>query len=336
MRILIVKLSSLGDVVQATPVVADLLAHFPDATVDWVAEEAFVPLLGRVKGLNDVIPIALRRWRRERFGNGTSAERRAMRERLQAHAYDAVLDVQGLIKSALVARLARVTPGGFKATFGNGSESCGWEWPVRFMLDLPVPMDRRIHAVQRYRQLAARAFRYTVSDKPTYAFRTEPVAHVNTVMLVHGTTRPDNEWPIAQWVDLATRLAGTGLRVALPHADAAEEVRAHAIAQQLNAQRPGTAEVWPRMRLPELLDNMAGCAGVIGVDTGLSHMAVALDLKHVQIFSHPRAFRAGPLPSDHQLSAGGEGPPDVVEVWQAWQRVAAAGASSARTAEATQ
>jgi heptosyltransferase-1 len=81
------------------------------------------------------------------------------------------------------------------------------------------------------------------------------------------------------------------------------------------------------MKLPELLDNMAGCTGVIGVDTGLSHMAVALDLKHVQIFSHPRAFRAGPLPSDHQLSAGGEGAPGVDEVWQAWQRVAAAGAS---------
>ncbi len=324
MQILIVKMSSLGDVVQATPVVADLLKHFPDAQIDWVVEEAFAGLLRRVHGLRRIVPIALRRWRRQGFDAAARAEQRAFHALLRAEAYDAVLDVQGLIKSAWVARRARLNPGGFRATYGNGSDECGWEWPVRFMVDRPVPMDRRIHAVQRYRQLAARALGYGETPLPTYAFRTEALPQGRTLVLVHGTTRPDNEWPAAHWIALASRLAEAGWRVALPQADDAERQRAEHIVRQIGLRHPGAATVWPRAALTEVLDRMAGCAGVIGIDTGLSHLAVALRLPHVQIFSHPRAFRAGPLPCPFQISVGGAAAPGVDAVWQAWQQVAAA------------
>ena len=108
MRVLIVKLSSLGDVVQTMPVVHDILAAFPRAQIDWVVEEAFAPLVQEVSGVRRVLPIAQRRWRKSWFSAPTKAERAAFTQLLQAQDYDAVIDFQGLIKSALVARSAQL------------------------------------------------------------------------------------------------------------------------------------------------------------------------------------------------------------------------------------
>ena len=112
MKVLFVKLSSLGDVTQTIPVVADLKAAFPDVVIDWVVEEAFAPLVERVDGVRRVIPMAGRRWRKTRWSTQTRFERKAFLASLQSESYDSVIDFQGLIKSALVARQARLTPGG--------------------------------------------------------------------------------------------------------------------------------------------------------------------------------------------------------------------------------
>jgi uncharacterized protein (DUF2126 family) len=135
MRVLIVKLSSLGDVVQTMPVVHDIRQAFPQAQIDWVVEEAFAPLVQEVSGVRRVLPIAQRRWRKSWFAGPTKLERAAFVKLLQAQAYDAVIDFQGRIKSALVARSARLAPGGFRATYANASEACAYEWPVRWLLD---------------------------------------------------------------------------------------------------------------------------------------------------------------------------------------------------------
>ena len=121
-------------------------------------------------------------------------------------------------------------------------------------------------------------------------------------MLAHGTTRSDNEWPEAAWAELGRRLVAAGHRVVLPQAGAAEAGRVARLAAAIGAG----VEVLPPMPLDALARRMAACAGVIGVDSGLSHLAVALDLRHVQIFSQPRAWRAGPVGSAHQLAVGGD------------------------------
>ncbi|RYY56975.1 MAG: lipopolysaccharide heptosyltransferase I, partial [Comamonadaceae bacterium] len=118
MRILVVKLSSLGDVVQTLPVLHDLHARFPGAHVDWVVEEAFADLIRSAPGIERVIPVAQRRWRKSRFAAGTRDEQRRARAQLREQPYDAVIDFQGLMKSAWVARQARLAPGGFTATYG--------------------------------------------------------------------------------------------------------------------------------------------------------------------------------------------------------------------------
>lgn len=317
MKILVVKLSSLGDVVQTIPAVRDMERAVPGARIDWVVEEGFAPLVERVAGLGRVLPIAQRRWRKDRWSAVTRQERGAFLDTLKSEAYDAVLDFQGLIKSALVARQARLAPGGFRATYGNASEACGYEWPVRWMLDRPLPMPRRIHAVARYRTLAAGALGYAFEGAARYALSVQPMPAQRSVVLAHGTTRPDNEWAEVHWLALARRLVEAGYSIALPHSGGAELEKVNRWAQAIGPQ----AQVWPRLPLAGVLDRMAACAGVIGVDSGLSHMAVALDLPHVQIFSQPRAWRAGPVGQPHQLAVGGEGAPDLETVWAGWRQV---------------
>ena len=317
MNVLIVKLSSLGDVIQTMPVVHDLKCQFPEVQVDWVVEESFAPLVQRVPGVRHVLPLAQRRWRKSRWSTHTRLERHQFAQTLHQHSYDAVIDFQGLIKSALEARSARLNPGGFNATFGNGSDACGYEWPVRLLLQRKLPMPQRIHAVARYRLLAGLALGYQPASEPTYSLAKPMPSCPTHVVFAHGTTRTDNEWPEANWIELGRRLITRGFRISLPHSSNAEWERVSRISDALGA----SADIWPRLSLPEVLDRMAVSAGVIGVDSGLSHLAVALDLPHVQIFSQPRAWRAGPVGRIHQVAVGGEKAPDCRAVWNAWETV---------------
>ena len=357
MKILIVKLSSLGDVVQTLPVLHDMRAFLPSAHIDWAVEEAFADLLRQALGIARVLPCAQRRWRKRPWAADVRAEQREFLQVLRKQAYDAVIDFQGLIKSALVARSARLATGGFSVTYGNRSELCAYEWPVRYLLQRTVPMPRRVHAVARYRLLAAAALGYRsdemLESAPVYPWaaaqplQAMPQPLLQTapqplqaapqhrgrqphsvppprgrpqVMLAHGTTRADNQWPEPQWLALGRLLTAAGFDALLPQASEPEARLAERLAQSLGAG----ARVLPRMNLAELLDVMRHCSGLVGVDSGVSHMGVALDLPLVQIFSQPRAWRAGPVGRVHQSAVGGDRAPDVQAVWQAWQAAWAA------------
>jgi heptosyltransferase I len=334
MNILLVKLSSLGDVIQTLPVLHDLEAWWRglQATepaqrtqalhIDWVVEESFAPLVAKAVGVRRVIPVALRRWRRGLGLAKTRAEWRAFRSDLQSTRYDAVVDCQGLTKSALVARLALLAAGGVRGSFANRSEACGYEWPVKFLLPHNQAMPQRIHAVARTRLLAAKLLGYSVQGVAQVAFRNLPQIDRparDQVFLAHGTTRVDNEWALERWAALAQRLVADGCCLVLAHSNAREQQFCEALAQQ----HPAATQTLPRMGLAEVLDAMSLCQGVIGVDSGLSHLAVALGLPHVQIFSQDRAWRAGPVGVAHQLALGGRHTPGVDEVWQAWCQVRA-------------
>lgn len=350
MRVLIVKLSSLGDVIQTLPVVHDMLMHVDPVAIDWVVEEAFAPLLGEVLGIDRVVPYAGRRWRRQRFAAATRRERRLFEANLRRETYDAVIDFQGLVKSALVARRARTTPNGHRYTYANKSELCGYEWPVRYLLDRPIAMERRVHAVRRYRLLAARALGYELGDTSNIDSGDEtgdgsgaaarestprvdwrfppPAAAMRDVLLAHGTTRSDNEWSEPCWADIGQRLVAAGFRVVLPQAGCVEAQRvqhiASAVAAGAGPEVGASVEILPAMKLDALARRVAACSGVIGVDSGLSHLAVALDLCHVQIFSQPRVWRAGPVGRAYQLPVGGDAAPSAEAVWAAWQQAWAA------------
>lgn len=340
-KILIVKLSSLGDVVHAMPAVQDLRAAFPRARIDWVVERGFAPLVARCEGVARVIPCDIRAWSKKPFAAATRAAWRSFKADLQQDAYDAVIDLQGLSKSALVAWLARTTPEGRRYAMANQTEVSGYEAPTRWVADTAITLEPHVHAVQRGRLLCAQALGYTPADALRFGLVGKDCAlsaplpkHVGhaenpfvprkpLVALVHGTSRADKEWPLDHWVALGRRLNNAGFCVALPHAGAHELETSRAIATGLES-----AWVLPAVGLDVLTDTLAHCAGVVGVDSGVSHIAVALDLPHVQIYNFDTAWRTGPAALDargkpaRQCSVFEEPYPDVESVWSAWESLA--------------
>jgi heptosyltransferase-1 len=341
MRILIVKLSSLGDVVHTMPAVQDVRAAFSGATIDWVVERGFAPLVARCEGVSRVIPCDLRSWSRKPLAAATRAAWRLFKADLQAHAYDAVIDLQGLSKSALVAWLARTTPQGRRYAMANQTEGSAYEAPTRWVADTAITLEPRVHAVQRGRLLAAQALGYPLPDALCFGLRGQGpglsaplpkhLGHLDNpfvprkplVALVHGTSRADKEWPLEHWIALGRRLQDAGFGVALPHAGGRELAHSKAIAAGLQ-----DAWVMPAMGLDTLTDTLAHCAGVVGVDSGVSHIAVALDLPHVQIYNFDTAWRTGPVaPAGdgalaRQCSVYDAPCPTVQAVWAAWDGLA--------------
>ncbi len=340
-RILIVKLSSLGDVVHAMAAVQDIRRAFPMAQIDWVVERAFAPLVARCEGVQRIVPCALRQWRKSYFSAQTRREWLAFKAELQSQAYDAVIDLQGLSKSALLCWLAQTRVGGLRYAMANGTEGSSYEFPTRWVADQAIPLEPHVHAVQRARLLCAAALGYSVQGEAHFGLRpgslavaqpqprvphqllAQPGAALNpfaprksVVALVHGTSRQDKEWPLAHWVELGQRLNHSGFCVALAHGNVAEKAVSERIAAELQ-----DSWVWPTMQLDALVDTMAHCAGVIGVDSGLSHIAVALDLPHVQIYNFDTAWRTG-VDTARQVCVYAQPTPAVDAVWQAWEALA--------------
>ncbi len=348
MKVLIVKLSSLGDVVHAMAAVQDICRTFPEVQLDWVVERSFAPLVRRCKGVHRVIPCELRRWRKAPLSAETRLAWRAFKFELQQDAYDAVIDLQGLTKSALVCWLARLSHSGRRYAMANQTDGSSYEAPTRWVAKVAITLPAHSHAVTRSRELCAKALGYTVPFHMSFGL----LAHMDKaleatknisiktgmkgiVALVHGTSRLDKQWPLAHWRELAARLNAAGFWVAMPHGSAAEEQDSQAIAHGLTH-----AQAWPRLPLDALTDALANCVGVIGVDSGLSHMAVALDLPHLQIYNFDTAWRTGPLPApvlpqaglplslhppvpQRQRSVYDQPTPSVDSVWQAWLDVTA-------------
>jgi heptosyltransferase-1 len=333
-KILIVKLSSLGDVVHTMPAVQDIRRALPQAQIDWVVERAFAPLVQRCDGVHRVIECDLRRWRKTPFSRRTREAWRTFKTELQREAYDAVIDLQGLSKSALVAWLARLAVGGKRYALANQTEGSAYEAPTRWVADEAIALPPHIHAVQRSRELCARALGYALPDLPSFGLASladKPQVAIEDrasgesaaarfVVLVHGTSRADKQWPESHWVALGRRLNDSGYAVTLPHGSDEEQRRSETIARQLS-----NAVVWPRLGLDALTDALASSAGVVGVDSGLSHIAVALDLPHVQIYNFDTAWRTGPQSHagqrSRQRSVYAQPAPAVDAVWQAWQAV---------------
>jgi heptosyltransferase-1 len=319
-KILIVKLSSLGDVVHAMPAVQDIRAAFPHAAIDWVVERGFAPLAQRCEGVRRTIACELRRWRKAPWAGDTRREWRAFRDELHAEPYDAVLDLQGLTKSALVARMARLAPGGRRYALANQTEGSSYEAPTRWVADVAVAVEPRSHAVDRSRALCAQALGYDASGAPRYGLGAVQPDAERRIALIHGTSREDKCWPEAHWLALGRRLVEAGCTLALPHGSDAEQQRSERLARELGP----AAQVWPRSSLDALTDRLSRCSGAIGVDSGLSHIAVALDLPHVQIYNFDTAWRTGPTGSARQRSVFAQPTPPVDAVWQAWREASAA------------
>jgi heptosyltransferase-1 len=306
-RILLVRLSSLGDVLHTFPAVTDLRRALPDAALDWVVEEAYVPLVRMHPGVSRAIPLALRRWRRALHRAGTWREFAAFRGAVREQAYDAILETQGLVKSALVARLAHGPVHGF----GPGTAR---ERLATLCYHAKYEFGAADHKIHRYRSIAGRALGYALSDTLDYGIVAPPAPpwapRDPSCVLLHSTARAGKLWDEAAWIALARRLDARGLRCVLPWGDDAERARAERLATAL-----ARAVVPPRMSIEQAAGLIGHARLVVGLDTGLTHLAAALAVPVVGVFCDSEPLDARPLGAGPSASRGGVGrPPSVDEV----------------------
>lgn len=279
------KTSSLGDVVHALPATCEALAAVPGLVLDWAVEPAFADVLRLQPGVRRIWPTPLRRWRRDlmRPARWRAAGREigALTRALRRERYDLVLDAQGLFKSVLVARLA-----GPRVVGLDRASSRGGPVTALYSRAFAVPPER--HAVDRMRLLFGAALGYRPAlDRPAPGLleagpvpRLEEAAASRRAFLLHGTTWPSKHWPLGQWVSLAEGLLTRGYRPAVTFADAAEEGTARALA----AAVPEVEIVGP-LTLGEVAAGLAGSALVVGVDTGLMHLAAVLGRPTIALFA---------------------------------------------------
>lgn len=277
MRVLVVKMSSLGDVIHTLPALTDAASAIPGICFDWVVEEAFCEIPAWHPAVDRVIPVALRRWRKRPLRSLRGPEWRRARNALGQSQYDAVIDAQGLVKSAFIARLVKAPRYGMdRRTVRETLASAVYHHRVN------VPRD--MHAVERTRLLFSRALHYPLPvGQGDYCLRSGLRGSAGSLppglLFFHGSARTEKLWPEDHWVELGQLAAQQGLKLWLPWGDEQELERARRIAARLD-----NAEVLPRLDLAGLASLLLRVSGAVAVDTGLGHLAAALDVPTVSLY----------------------------------------------------
>jgi heptosyltransferase-1 len=308
--VLFVRPSSLGDVVWALSVAHDIAAARPATSLDWVAEEAFVALPAMCEQVRRVIPVALRRWRRDPFAGRTWREMRALRAALRAERYDAVIDAQEQVKGAVIARLARGPR--------HGLDRASIREPAATWLhDAHHAVARDLHFATKCRRLAAAALGYTIDGPPRWRWKLPPPPACTPdhpyVVAVHATSRADKRWPDARWRELLADVDASGFTIVLPHGSDDEERTSRALAAPLDR-----ALVPPRLPLDAMAALLSHAHAVVGVDTGLTHLAAALGTSTLALFTVTEADLAGvAVAGAHARDLGGRGMIPTVEAARA-------------------
>ncbi len=313
-EILFIKTSSLGDVVHHLPAITDARRHFPDARLAWVVEEDYAPLARLHPGVDDVIPVATRRWRKRPFAPATWREIRRFREALRARSFEAAIDTQGLLRTALIAGSVRGTRHGYDRASIREPLAC------RFY-DIRHRVEWDAHAIPRNRALCGLALGYEAKHPVDYGLDRAAIASAATTkayaVLIHATAQPGKLWADAHWVAVAQAVRDRGFDVVLPWGAAAERARSEAIATAAGKGQ-GHIHVPDRRPLDAVAALIAGASCVIGVDTGLVHIAAALGVPLVAIFIDSEPGLTGPMGNGPIAVLGGKrASPDPADVLRA-------------------
>jgi heptosyltransferase-1 len=311
--ILIIKTSSLGDVVHQMPAIVDAARACPQLRVTWLVEESFAPLVRLHPSVADIIPVATRRWRSQLGAGATWREIAGFRTRLRERSFNKVIDTQGLIRSAIMTRLAR------GERHGYDGRSIREPLASRFY-DVTHAVGRDLHAVTRNRILTGLSLGYEPSWDIDYGLgspaRTDGQRYA---VLLHGTSRRSKTWRVEDWIETGRWLQANGLQAVLPWGSEAERL----LSERLSADIAGSS-VLPRQSLDLTAQVIGNAELVIGVDTGLMHLAAAYRVPLVGIYVSTDPGLTGPVGAGRMAVLGGKnGPPSAGQVIDAAERLLA-------------
>jgi heptosyltransferase-1 len=269
----------MGDLVQTLPALSDAARAIPGISFDWIVDESFAQVPAWHRNVQNVIPSAFRRWRKNWGQAFKSGEPQAFLKKVRAEKYDFVVDVQCELKSAFASRLARGPRYGY-------DRHAVHEWGAQFVYQKKffVPKDR--HSLQRMRQLLAHALGYEYEENELdYGIDRSRLAPVNLdlperfVLFIHSTSWTSKIWPDFYWQDLLRKVTSAGYSVVLPWGDEAERQRSLEIAAGNNR-----VMVLPPLSISEKASIIERATATVGLDTGLSHIAAALDVPSITIY----------------------------------------------------
>ncbi|MEZ2329151.1 lipopolysaccharide heptosyltransferase I [Mesorhizobium sp. RCC_202] len=317
MKVLIVKTSSMGDVIHTFPAVEDALRNRPDVTFDWCVEETFAGIVALHPAIRTIHKVAIRRWRKQLFDSGTWREMAGLRRALRASRYDLVIDAQGLLKSALVAVQAGAPIAGLDRASAREPSAT-----LFYRRKYAVPRD--LHAIERTRRLFGLALDYQPDLAVLGSGIVPPAGGLSnvegkTAFLLHGTSREDKKWPVEGWIETARLLAARQFTPVVTWSNEAEKNVAEAIVGAVPQ-----AVLVPKSQLSEIAAILGRSALVIGADTGLTHLASAFGLPTVAIFLATEPGLTGPHgPFASTLLAPTDGKVTSVEVMAEAERLLA-------------
>lgn len=276
MKILIIKMSSLGDVIHTLPAIHDAVSAHPQIEFHWVVEKSFSEIPAFSAHVKKIIPIEFRRWRKQGPRFIFNEEFKQFKKNLRAEKYDLIIDAQGLLKSAIVAKLAGGPIAGFN--FNSAREKI-----ASLFYQKKYSVEKKQHAVTRLRELFAQALNYPCPQTVAHygidihLLPKNPLEIKDYLIFLHGTTWDSKHYPETYWQELIASCSPQ--KILLPWGNLEEKLRAERLAKD-NAQ----VAVLPKCSLSEIARLLAEAKYVVAVDTGLGHLAAALAVPTISLY----------------------------------------------------
>lgn len=280
MKILIIKTSSLGDIVHCNPIISDMQKNLDYFEIDWLVEKSFVDLVNFFP-VNNIIQSNFRKWKKNIFHRRSFNEFRSLQKQIEINNYDLIIDAQGLIRTGLLCNR--------KISYGYASNSIK-EPIASFFYNKKLIVSKDLHAIDRNRILVAKVFNYQINlNNPKFTFKLDKFdTKQNDVFFITGTSNEKKKWPLRRWIELANYLSKNNISIKLPWGNAEEYKDCLIISENSK-----NVKILPKLKINQLANMISQAKHVIGVDSGLTHLSSALNIPTICIFKKSKPHLTG-------------------------------------------